>query len=336
MEAALMGLRMKEKQAVTREYAESYQKARKKEKGVILGHFVSITKYKRKYAIRVLNAANVKIKAVLKPRPANRKGKRFYTEDVINSLRLIWTFFHWKCGKLLAPLMRQQMEYIAAWKPFNITPEIKAKLLKISPARIDYYLRPDKSALRIKGKSLTKPLNGLKSRIPIRTFYTSEERKTPGFLQIDTVHHCGQSAKGEYNLTLTAADIFSGWINLYSLLNKAFKWTFEALQDITDTLPFPLLEFHSDNGAEFINHATEKWCNNPEHPIPFTRSRDHKKNDNAFVEQKNGAAVREYIGYYRLETRSSKELLSAVYKPLVPLLNFFMPTMKLIAKTRIG
>jgi hypothetical protein len=106
--------------------------------------------------------------------------------------------------------MRQNMDYIAAWKPFNITPEIKVKLLKISPARIDYYLRPDKAALKIKSKSLTKPVNGLKSRIPIRTFYTSEERKTPGFLQIDTVHHCGQLTNGEYSLTLTAADIFSG------------------------------------------------------------------------------------------------------------------------------
>ena len=331
-----MGLQMKNKQAVTREYAPRYQKAGKKEKSNILDHFTTLTGYNRKYAIRVLNAATAKPKVTGKPRPANRRGKRLYTDEVIDCLRLIWEFFHWKCGKLLAPLIRQQMAYIAAWKPFNITPEVKAKLLKISPARIDYYLRPDKAALRIKGKSLTKPLNGLKSRIPIRTFYTSEERKTPGFIQIDTVHHCGQFTKGEYNLTLTATDVFSGWINLYSLLNKAFTWTFEALKDITNTLPFPLVEFHSDNGAEFINHATEKWCTNPEHPVPFTRSRDHQKNDNAFVEQKNGAVVREYVGYYRLENAASRELLAAVYRPLVPLLNFFMPTMKLIGKTRIG
>ena len=207
---------------------------------------------------------------------------------------------------------------------------------RISPARIDFYLRPDKAALRIKGESCTKAAGGLKTRIPIRTCYTSEERETPGFLQIDTVHHCGQSTKGEYNLTLTATDVFSGWICLYPLLNKAFKWTFEALKDIKNTLPFPLLEFHSDNGAEFINHATEKWCNDPEHPVPFTRSRHHKKNDNAFVEQKNGAVVREYAGYYRLENAASQELLAAVYRPLVPLLNFFMPTMKLIGKTRVG
>jgi hypothetical protein len=150
------------------------------------------------------------------------------------------------------------MDYTAAWKSFNITPEIREKLMRISPSRIDYYQQPDKAALKIKGKSLTKPVNGLKSRIPIRTFYTSAERKTPGFIQIDTVHHCGQLTNGEYNLTLTAADIFSGWINLYALLNKAFKWTFEALRDIINTLPFPLLEFHSDNGAEFMNHAAEK------------------------------------------------------------------------------
>jgi hypothetical protein len=74
----------------------------------------------------------------------------------------------------------------------------------------------------------------------------------PGFWQIDTVHHCGQTTGGEYNLTLTATDVYSGWINLCALLNKAYKWTFEALAGIKNNAPFPILEFHSDNGSEFI------------------------------------------------------------------------------------
>jgi hypothetical protein len=124
----------------------------------------------------------------------------------------------------------------------------------------------------------------LKSRIPIRTFYTSEERKKPGFWQIDTI--------------------------------------------------LPVLEFHSDNGSEFINNATEAWCKG--NGIPFTRSRDHKKNGNCFVEQKNGAVVREYVGYDRLEGMQEQALLAAVYQSLPPLLNFFMPTQKLKSKTRVG
>jgi hypothetical protein len=89
-----------------------------------------------------------------------------------------------------------------------------------------------------------------------------------------------------------------------------------------------------DNGSEFINHATPIWCK--QENLPFTRSRDHQKNDNYFVEQKNGALVREYLGYDRLEGFEEQALLFAVYTPLTPLLNFFIPTRKLNSKTRVG
>ena len=101
-------------------------------------------------------------------------------------------------------------------------------------------------------------------------------------------------------------------------------------------LPFPLREFHSDNGSEFINHVVADGHRNPACPIPFTRSRDHKKNDNGFVEQKNGTCVREYIGYDRLEGKVLQERPAGVYKYLVPPLNFFMPTTKLESKITVG
>ena len=340
-----MGLNMKEKQAVTREYKSRYQTATKKEKRALLDELTRLTGYHRKSAVRLLTKKPVKEillyqngEAVkLKPQkkgPANRKGKRFYSDEVIASLRFLWTFFWYKCGKILAPLMRQQMTYISEWPAFNMTPDIAEKLTTISPATIDRYLKKDKEALRLTGKSLTKPLDSLKSRIPLRTFYTSEERKTPGFWQIDTVHHCGQATVGHYLHTLTATDVASGWIELRSLLNNAHSWTFKALSDIRAAVPLPVLEFHSDNGSEFINNATVIWCTNQS--LPFTRSRDHQKNDNCFVEQKNGAVVRQYIGYDRLSGFEEQSLLAAVYTPLVPLLNFFMPTQKLSNKTRVG
>jgi hypothetical protein len=86
----------------------------------------------------------------------------------------------------------------------------------------------------------------------------------------------------------------------------------------------------------FINQVITDWHHNPACPIPFTRSRDHKKNDNCFVEQKNGAVVREYIGYDRREGEALRDRLAAVYRPLVPLLNFFMPAMKLVSKVKVG
>jgi hypothetical protein len=238
-----MGLNMKEKKAVTREYQPRYLKASKKEKRDLLNEFTRLTGYHRKSAVRLLGMRLVKQVMVygdgnavkIKPgkkRPSNRKGKRVYTDEVIRALRLVWTFFWFKCGKILAPLMRQQMAYIAQWPAFGITGDTAEKLKKISPASIDRYLKKDKQALRLKGKSLTKPINSLKNRIPIRTFYTSEEREKPGFWQIDTVHHCGQATTGHYVHTLTATDISSGWIELRSLLNNAQKWTFDALSHI--------------------------------------------------------------------------------------------------------
>ena len=340
-----MGLTMKEKQAVTREYKPRYQKATKKEKKALLDEYTKLTDYHRKSAIRLLAAKPIKQVMIYqdgtavkiqpeKKRPSNRKGKRIYSDEVINCLRIIWTFFWFKCGKILAPLMRQQMAYISGWPAFGITGAIAEKLSTISPATIDRYLKKDKESLRMKGKSLTKPVHSLKNRIPIRVFYTGEERKQPGFWQTDTVHHCGQSTVGQYIHTLTATDVASGWIELHSLLNNAQKWTFEALAAIATTTPLPVLEFHPDNGSEFINHYTQEWCTT--NGIRFTRSRDRRKNDNCFVEQKNGAVVREYVGYDRLEGLEEQALLAAIYKPLTPLLNFFMPTQKLKSKTRVG
>ncbi len=219
--------------------------------------------------------------------------------------------------------MRAQMRFIAQWKSFGVTGEIAEKLMKISPATIDRALKKDKQEMRLKGKSLTKPLKGLKSRVPIRTFYADEERKTPGFWQIDTVHHCGNATFGQYIHTLTVTDVFSEWIELRPLLNNAYKWVFEELSQIKSSLLLPALEFHSDNGSEFINNATEAWCHKEQ--VPFTRSRSQKKNDNCFVEQKNGAVVREYVGYYRLEGQREQELVMDIYRSLAPLLNFFMP-----------
>jgi transposase InsO family protein len=138
---------------------------------------------------------------------------------------------------------------------------------------------------------------------------------------------------------LTAADVASGWIELHSLLNNAHKWAFEALAHVKSASILPVNEFHSDKGSEFINKAPERWCKDK--GLPFTRSRDRKKNDNCLrhkrrVEQKNGAVVREYAGYDRLEGLEEQAPLAAVYRPLVPLLNFFMPTQKLASKTRVG
>ena len=209
--------------------------------------------------------------------------------------------------------MRQQMRYPAQWPTFAITGEIAEKPKTINPASIDRCLRKDKETLGLKWKSCTRPLDSLKSHIPARTFYTTEKRKKPGFWQIDTVHHCRQATFGQYLHTLAATDVASGWIDLRSLPSNAHTLAFEALSDIKPALPLPVLELHSDNGSEFISNATGIWRKN--NGILFTRSRGQRKNDNCFAGQKNGAVVRRYVSYERLEGPQAQALLSAVYRP---------------------
>ena len=135
-------------------------------------------------------------------------------------------------------------------------------------------------------------------------------------------------------LTLSATDVYSGWVELRPLLNKAHKWVLEALPAVKSSLPFPFLGLDSDNGSEFINRPLQQWCS--QQRIQFTRSRPYRKNDNCYVEQKNNSCVRNFVGYDRFSTAAERDALAAVYQPLCLLLNYFMPALKLISKTRVG
>ena len=195
---------MNAKKNVIAEYRSRYRNSNRKEKAAILDEVQFITGYNRKYALRTLNEPQapqallvVKGKTV-KLKPPNRKGKKIYTDQVIASLRLIRAFFRYTCGRKRSfrsfwpPLIRQHMPCIASWPAFGISEAIREKLLSISPRTrfrgetIDRALKKDRAVLALKGKSLTTPGHLLKHRIPVRTFYTSEERTLPGFIQMDT------------------------------------------------------------------------------------------------------------------------------------------------------
>jgi hypothetical protein len=333
---------MNEKKALTREVSKRYQQAGRKDKTRLLDELVKTTGYNRKYLLHILKnwgkTITVRLSgkaAMLKASPCKRKKgggrKPVYTGEFVAVLRNIWVFFWYRCGKILAPFIREQMGYLV--KPFRITKEVKKLLLAVSPATIDRKLRADKKKLALKGKCGTKPGSLLKKQIPVRTYYADADKK-PGFFETDTVHHCGTSDSGEFCLTLSATDVYSGWIELRALLNKAEKWVLKALSGIKSALPFPFLGLDSDNGSEFINRPLLKWCS--AEGIQFTRSRPYHKNDNCYVEQKNNSCVRNFIGYYRFSSVQEYEALAAVYRPLCLLLNYFMPTQKLLSKTRVG
>jgi hypothetical protein len=173
----------------------------------------------------------------------------------------------------------------------------------------------------------------LKHEIPIRTF-TDWDDVRPGFLEIDLVAHCGSSTQGFFLCTLCAVDIATAWIELEAVWGKYQDRVGGAVDRVRQRLPMPMLGLDSDNGSEFINRGLLDYCRR--HAITFTRSRAWKKNDSAHVEQKNGAVVRQVVGYDRFTSKAAYAQLRRVYELARLHVNFFQPVEKLVTKRRDG
>jgi len=336
-----MELNLKERQKLTRITADKYRRAKKKEKTKILDTFIEQTKYGRKYAIHVLaNEGRVKtLGKKVRIKTTHRSDKkrvypRYYDDAVKNALVPIWEAFNYQCGKLLAPFLHANIDYIGPNPRFNFCDEVIMKLRIISAATIDRLLKKIKAAMKIKGTNGTKPAKGhVKSLIPVMSHFECKEQG-PGVWQIDLVQHDGGNSSGEFCFTLTITEVNTPWTVHYVLRNKAYKWVEQALDHAISVLPLPVLILHPDNGSEFINSHLIAWCN--KNGISLTRSRSNKKNDNCFVEQKNWASVRKIVGYARFCDEKGVKALQDVYTHYDKLLNFFYPCQKLISKERLG
>ncbi|MEX2457761.1 MAG: integrase [Actinomycetota bacterium] len=315
---------------MTKETAKRYRRASKTERGRILDELCALTGWSRDHARKALR------RAWRGHEPKPRGGRRrppVYGEDVLEPLRRVWATLGGPCGKRLAPFMAHIVEAMERHGELVLAPEVRAKLLVMSPATIDRRLAPDRLRLGVGGRSGTKPGTLLKCQIPIRTFADWDDRRA-GFFEADLVGHDGGSSRGEFCQTLDLTCVNTTWTELRAVPNKAQRWVFEAIDEIRTSLPFPMRGLDSDNGSEFINAELLRYC--VANRITFTRSRAYRKNDNAHVEQKNWTAVRQNVGYARFDTPKELACLNELYGVLGLLVNFFTPTMKLIEKTRDG
>lgn len=224
---------------------------------------------------------------------------------------------------------------IPLWLPhYKASDRNKQLLLQMSASTIDRLLRLHRRA-QGKGLSTTRPSIRMKTKIPLKLL--DGETKVPGFVEGDTVAHCGSSIAGEYANTLTVTDLFSGWTELRACWTKDATGIAGGVKKIEGRLPFMLVGFASDNGSEFINDVLHGYFSKRQAPIHFVRRRAYKKNDNAHVEQKNWTHVRELFGYERFDDPTLVPLMNEIYQAYwCPLQNYFTPSMKLIAKERIG
>ncbi|MFC2088050.1 integrase [Calditrichota bacterium] len=219
--------------------------------------------------------------------------------------------------------------------PCHVTESIEKALLTISPATIDRLLAKSRFRYNKRGLATTKPGSIIKKRIPIKTNQWDETR--PGFLEADTVAHCGDSVAGTFVFTINCVDIATGWTEQRATWGKGERATVDSIKSIEESLPFNLLGFDCDNGSEFLNWHLVRYLTNRKKPVNFTRSRAYHKNDNAHIEQKNWTDIRQYLGYDRFDNPRLVDLVNNLYTTEWKLyFNFFIPSMKLIAKKRIG
>ncbi len=334
-----MRLTMDERKTVTKALAEQYRRASKKGKAMLLGQFTQATGYNRVYAARLLRnygrrvevAPRIVVEATGR-RPVKPRS-RTYGPEVLTLLTKIWKIMDYVCGKRLAAALPHVLPRLVELKEVRVSKKLMRQLLEISPATIDRLLQAERKKLALKNRGGTKPGTLLKSQIAVRTFSDWDETR-PGFLEVDLVGHSGGSGYGEFCQTLNVTDVATGWTEQRAVLTKAQRYVFEALEQLRGSLPFRLLGLDSDNGGEFINHHLYDYC--VQEQITFTRSRSNRKNDNCFIEQKNWSIVRRFIGYGRYETPEALACLNELYGVLRDYVNFFVPSTKLLKKTRDG
>ena len=309
-----------------------YKRACRNKKSKILDEFCLNCCYHRKHAIRLLK----QFKRFSKPKLEKRgKPSNYNKPEIIQPLKIIWFNAHMPCSKRLKAVLPLWLPYYAQeFTPLSIS-STKA-LLKISPATIDRLLQPVRLKYKTHGRSTTKPGTLLKKHIPIKTNQWDESR--PGFVEADTVVHCGDSLLGQYAFTLDIVDIATGWTEQRAIWGKGQFSVFEQIKNIENSLPFDLLGFDSDNGSEFLNWHLFKYFELKTNPsVQFTRSREYKKDDNAHIEQKNWTHVRQWLGYHRLDNPNVIPLMNDLYTKEWRLFhNFFCPSVKLIEKKRIA
>jgi hypothetical protein len=299
----------------------------KEEKGKILDEFTQVTGLHRKAAIRLLNR---EVGSLSKKRGGRSKK---YGSIVIDSLKALWEASDRLCSKRLKPFMPEILGVLRRHGELRVDGRTEAQLCGMSPATIDRLLKPYRKLGGRRGLTTTRSGNLLKNMIPIRTFTDWQENK-PGFMEVDLVAHCGESADGFYHNTLCAVDVWSGWTECLPVWGKGQVRVRSAVHKVRLRLPFRMLGVDSDNGSEFINQCFYTYCN--QEKITFTRSRAYKKNDSCHVEQKNGNVVRRLVGYDRYTSRAAYQCLDRLYYLVRLYLNFFQPTMKLVSKTRHG
>lgn len=306
---------------------ERYSRSTKSEKGRILDEFAALTGLSRKRAIVVLRRAPV----VEEKR--TRKRNRIYNEGERQALLVLWEAADRVCGRRLKPLIPLLIQSMEDHGHLQLEPAMRERLLTVGSATIDRILKPAREEVRTKSRLRAKSKSKVRAKVPVRTFADWNDPE-PGFLEMDCVAHCGGSMAGSFIHSLVLTDLADGWTECMPLVVRTGELVVDAVTTVGKMLPFAMKGIDVDNGSEFINDSLFNFCR--ENQIEFTRARPRRKNDQAWIEQKNGSVVRRMLGYLRYEGLPAAKAISRLYAASRLYVNFFQPSFKLDTKVRIG
>jgi hypothetical protein len=303
-----------------------YRSSTPKEKRTILEEFVGLTRYHRKHAIRTLNQTTP---------PTTRKPRdRIYGEALKMALVMLWEAGDRLCSKRLKVQLPILIEALERHGKLSLDATVKEKLLQISASSIDRVLSETRKTASQRRKRTNGATSAVRRNIRVRTFNDWGD-PPPGFFESDMVEHCGgPKYDGYFVHSLVMTDIASAWTECLPLLTRNQTLIVEAYERVKAVLPMPLLGLDTDNDSAFMNETVVEFCKDS--GIELTRSRAYKKNDQAWVEQKNGSIVRRLVGYGRLSGHKALAALTELYAVSRLYVNFFQPSFKLKSKVREG
>ena len=319
-------MEMQAKPAMVDSIRSRYYGARKKDKSRILDEFVAITGHQRKYALRLLAAIQDSPAAI-----SVALGRKIYASAVKEVLVTLWESSDRLCGKRLKAILPELLKSMEAHGHMNLDDSLKALVLSASASTIDRLLRPVRE--QATGRRHVRPKKKIRAAVALKTFSEWED-VTPGNLEIDFVAHCGGDLSGAFIHSLAATDVASGWTECVPILIREQSLVVETVELLRNRFPIPIVGINTDNDSSFINESLIKYCELQ--GISFTRSRPYRKNDQAWIEQKNGSIVRKYLGYHRYSGPVACQTIAHLFDYVRRYVNIFQPSFKLLSKSRFG
>jgi hypothetical protein len=308
------------------EVGKEYCRADEKGRGRLLDEAEKRTGLNRKYLIRILNQPQ-------EPRRRKRRKRRAeYGAAVVTALVEVWDIFEQPCGQRLVAVLSRELDRLRKLGELHFSEAVAGQLKQISASTIDRLLAREKRIRHLRRNRNPNVQRLIYQKVPVKVAADWDTNEI-GNVQVDFVAHCGRSTGGDYIHTISAVDIATNWWEGQAIAVRSQRAAKEGLSQMQPRFPFRVRELHPDNDSALVNDLLWDWTQ--QEKIRLSRSRPYKKNDNAWVEQKNWTHVRKVVGYRRFDTTSELRLLNEIYAVLRLYKNFCLPSIRLKSKARV-